>query len=71
VKNLLIVAGQNSYLKSGAAESIEPMLTKYHTTRISNSIDFPDLSDIERGVELCKKSHPDIIVAVGGGTVID
>jgi len=71
VKNVLIVAGQNSYLKSGAAESIEPMLTKYHTTRISNSIDFPDLSDIERGVELCKKSHPDIIVAVGGGTVID
>jgi len=71
VKNVLIVAGQNSYLKSGAAESIESMLTKYHTTRISNSIDFPDLSDIERGVELCKKSHPDIIVAVGGGTVID
>ena len=71
VKNVLIVAGQNSYLKSGAAESIEPMLTKYHTARISNSIDFPDLSDIERGVELCKKSHPDIIVAVGGGTVID
>ena len=29
------------------------------------------MSDIERGVELCKKSHPDIIVAVGGGTVID
>ena len=71
VKTVLIVAGRNSYLKSGAADSIEPMLTNYHTVRMSNNNEFPDLPDIERGVELCKKSHPDIIIAVGGGTVID
>jgi len=70
-KKILVVSGPHSYSTSGAADRIDPVLTSYQTVRFSSLADYPDLPDIERGVKLCRKTNPDIIIAVGGGTVID
>jgi len=68
---VLVVAGPHSYSMSGAADMVDPALAPYKTVRFSTLADFPDLPDIERGVELCRRTKPDAVVAVGGGTVID
>ncbi len=70
-KTILIISGQCSYNLSGAADYMEPILALYQTVRFSSLADYPDLPDIERGVTLCRKANPDVIIAVGGGTVID
>jgi alcohol dehydrogenase class IV len=70
-KTILLVTGPHSYSMSGAADRIDPVLTSYQTVRFSTLADYPDLPDIERGVELCRTINPDVVIAIGGGTVID
>ena len=71
VETVLVVTGPHSYSMSGAADMVDPVLAPYRTVRFSTLADYPDLPDIERGVELCRRAKPDAVIAVGGGTVID
>lgn len=70
-KTVLVVEGPHSYSMSGAAAMVDPVLASYETVRFSTLADYPDLPDIERGVELCRRAKPDAVIAIGGGTVID
>ena len=70
-KRILLVTGQRSYEESGAAKIIERILGSYLTARYSPTASIPDLNDVEAGITAYKKVAPDLIIGVGGGSIID
>ena len=67
----LLVAGPHSYEASGAAGQLEPILSPLQVTRIERSDAYPTVEDVARGREVLLAAAPDLIVAVGGGAVLD
>lgn len=70
-KTVLLVTGKMSYRESGAQSIIEAALRDDIVVRFSDFAVNPRLEDAERGVALAKEAGVDLIVAVGGGSVID
>lgn len=72
-KKIMIVYGGNSALKSGlitrVIKIIEDISLEYVT--INGIIPNPLLSKVEEGIKLGKSNHVDLILAIGGGSVID
>lgn len=70
-KNVLLAYGGGSIKKSGLYDTVKTLLKDF------NVIDFPDiepnphLTSVERGARLCRQHKIDVILAVGGGSVID
>jgi alcohol dehydrogenase len=70
-KNILLVTGKNSFELSGAKKKLNPFLKKH---KIYHFFDFevnPKISDAKKGARIAKKNKIDIIIAVGGGSVLD
>jgi len=71
-KNLLIVTGQRSFLESAQAdllfESLKQNRFYWSVYQINQE---PSPADIDLAVEQFKNSRPDVVVAIGGGSVID
>jgi len=71
-KNVLIVTGQRSFLESDQADSLFKNLKQkgFHWSvyQIRNE---PSPADIDRAVDQFAESKPDVVVAIGGGSVID
>ena len=70
-RRALIVTGRESYSLSGAERTLSPMLRALDVTRFHEFETNPILLDVERGVRLYRDVRPDIVIAVGGGSVID
>jgi alcohol dehydrogenase class IV len=68
---ILLVSGPRSYAASGAAAAIEPVLASRAVTRIERADTYPTVEEVARGRELLDASRPELIVAVGGGAVLD
>lgn len=68
---VVVVAGPRSYRASGAAEQLEPVLAPLRVASIERADAYPTLQDVARGREEMLAAAPDLIVAVGGGTVLD
>lgn len=71
--NVLLVYGGGSIKKFGLYDKVVDILN-------TNNIKFSELSDVEpnpritsvkKGIELCRENKVDLILAVGGGSVID
>lgn len=71
VKNIFMITGKKSYEFSGAKERLDPILKMYNVTYFSDFETNPKLNDVKEGVSLLKKKEYDILIAVGGGSVID
>ena len=71
VSSVLLVAGPRSYQETGAAKVLEPLLEGRHVERFQRRDPYPTLEDIERGREVLRRSRPELIIAVGGGAVLD
>lgn len=70
---VFLVRGKHSFITCGA-ESILSNLFKRHDCRVSEFSDFqenPKLEDVDKGYCFFEKSNSDIIIACGGGSVID
>ena len=71
-KNVLIIAGQHSFLESGHAnflfENLRQKGIHWSVYQINHE---PSPADIDTAVEQYKESKPDVVVAIGGGSVID
>jgi len=68
---VFIVSGKSSYLNSGAKNIIEQQLTGPALLRYSDFGENPEFSDLLRGAKMIKKFAPELIIAVGGGSVLD
>ena len=69
--NILLVRGHQSYIKSGAKDSLRPILEKYKVTEFSGFSINPKLEEAKNGYDLFKRNKSNLIIAVGGGSVID
>jgi alcohol dehydrogenase len=70
-ERLLLVTGRGSFEASGAAAAIAPALTGRAVTR---SFDFavnPKSEDVAQGVALMQRARAQVVLAVGGGSVMD
>jgi alcohol dehydrogenase YqhD (iron-dependent ADH family) len=72
-KKVLIVTGRESAKKHGIFDDVVREVKKASVpyVELSGIKPNPRLESVYRGIEICKKSHVDFILAVGGGSVID
>ena len=72
-KKALMVYGQESIKKNGIYEQVTESLHEAGVTIIEHGgvKSNPVLSHVHQGIALAKKNNVDVIVAVGGGSVID
>ena len=70
-KKILLVTGKGSYKKSGSEEKLIQYLGD---TVIKRFFDFepnPNIKDVLVGINIISSFKPDLVIAVGGGSVID
>ncbi len=70
-KNIFLVTGKKSFEISKAKKIILNLLKDCNITRFFDFSPNPKIEDIKKGLELFKKGKYNIIIAVGGGSVID
>ena len=70
-KNIFLVTGKGSFSKSGASSFIESALNGFNYTHYYDFEENPKYEDVVSGVSLFLKNNFDLVVAIGGGSVID
>jgi len=72
-ESIFLVTGMDSYAISGAEGAINSMLSNYpgNVGRFYQFETNPKLEDAERGLEIFMEDSYDMVIAVGGGSVID
>lgn len=70
-QKVLLVTGKSSFDMCGAADTLLPQLASYEVTRFSDFAVNPKMEDAVKGAELARDMNPDLILAVGGGSVLD
>lgn len=72
-KHVFLVRGKDSYVSCGAEQIINQALseTGCSVTEFYDFSENPKCEDMGRGIELLKECKPDIVIAVGGGSVLD
>ena len=70
-KKILLVTGKGSYRGSGAADALSPHLAGCEVIRFHDFTPNPKLEDAQAGISLITETEPDIVIAIGGGSVID
>nr|WP_102346697.1 iron-containing alcohol dehydrogenase [Bacillus sp. Marseille-P3661] len=70
---LLLVYGGGSIKKSGLYDQVTSLLKEINVEiyELSGVEPNPRLSTVHKGIEICKKESIEIVLAVGGGSVID
>ena len=69
--NIFLVTGKSSFSACGAEKALVPLLQDKRVTRFSDFRVNPKLEDVKRGIDLYNEGGYDLIIAVGGGTVMD
>jgi len=69
--NIFLVRGGKSFVNSGADSYIEKLLGDTNIISFSDFDTNPQLEDLKRGVDLFKSDDFDLIIAIGGGSVLD
>ncbi len=70
-RNIFLVTGRGSYKSCGAEQVLTDVLKSYNCERFYDFEVNPKLNDAVRGTKLFNEGHFDVLVAVGGGTVMD
>ncbi|WP_434749794.1 iron-containing alcohol dehydrogenase [Paenibacillus amylolyticus] len=72
-KRVLLVYGGGSIKRSGLYDQVLGMLKEIgaEVTELAGVEPNPRLSTVHRGVDLCKTNNIELILAVGGGSVLD
>ncbi len=71
--NVFIIVGQNHAQKSGLLQQTTNLLTKKKIkyTFFSGIRPNPEIDDVRNALVLAQANNPDLILAIGGGSVID
>lgn len=70
-KKVLLVYGSGSIKKNGIYEKVMEELVDFDVLELSGVEPNPKIDSVRRGVDMCKESGVDVVLAVGGGSVID
>ena len=70
-KRIFLLTGKSSYELSGAKSKIESLLAEKEFVRFFNFSQNPKIEDAIEGIKELKSFSPDLIIAIGGGSVID
>ncbi len=70
-KKIFILSGINSYKKSGALNLFEEIFKKKKTYFFFKKNFFPEINELEKIIKSIRTYKPDLIIAIGGGSVID
>lgn len=70
-KKIFLITGEVSYSTSGAKRRLDPLLKSYSTIIYPIHFLYPSILDVTKGVEQLRAFEPDVVVAIGGGNVID
>lgn len=70
-QRLFLIAGNASFTTSGAAEVIAHACRNITVAKFSDFSANPERSQVNQGIARCRAFGPDIMVAIGGGSVID
>ena len=68
---VLLVSGKNSFKLSGAKTAIDTALKNYKYTHFYDFQVNPQIEDVEEGVRIARSNGINLIVAIGGGSVLD
>lgn len=71
LEKVLVITGTTSYADSGARDVLKPLLEKYESKHYSVTQLNPELSEIDKVIGLCARFKPDVVIAIGGGSVMD
>ena len=71
IKKVLIFCGKKSFSKSGASELLKTILERTENEFFYKSFDYPEFQDLVLSSKLVTEFRPDIILAIGGGAVLD
>ncbi len=71
--NILLVYGKGSIKKNGIYEDIYKILNKFkiNVYELNNIKPNPEIIKVYEGIKICKENKIDLILAAGGGSVID
>lgn len=72
-RKLLVVRGKKSYSLCGAQEIIQNLVSKLKLSIVefNDFTENPKKEDVQKGLQLLYREKPDIIIGIGGGSVID
>jgi alcohol dehydrogenase len=70
-KKIFILCGKKSFTISGAENLICKMIVNKETKKFYKNSDFPVLEELIKIIKEIKNFKPDLILAIGGGAVID
>ena len=69
--SIFLVSGQNSFQQPSVQQHVPPLLTTVPSVRFFEFEKNPKLEDVEAGVALYQTLKNPLVLAVGGGSVID
>ncbi len=70
-KKIFLVTGKNSYRSSNVNEPVNSILKKYSFTQYYDFDTNPNSKDVKKAFEYFKRENYDLIIAIGGGSVLD
>jgi len=66
-----LICGENSFEASGASKILKDLLKNKELKIFKKKFSYPELNELNRIIESLNDFSPDLILAVGGGSVID
>lgn len=70
-RKVLIVRGHSSVIRSGVLDKVKKELSDFQCVEISGVDPNPKVSTVREGIRICREEKVEVILAVGGGSVID
>lgn len=70
-KKVLLVYGGSSIKKSGLYDTVKQKLSDCQIFEVAGVEPNPRVTSVRQGAEICKKEGIDVVLAVGGGSVLD
>ena len=71
INKILIISGQNSFYKTGADKLFLEILKNNKIFLYLKKKNLPEYTELKKIIEIKEKFIPDLIIAIGGGCVMD
>ena len=70
-KKIFILGGAKSFVSSGAKKILNKYLKNKITKYYFKTSPFPEIAELKKIIFILKKFSPDLMMAIGGGSVLD